>query len=57
MTFPHRRREIIVGNHWQSSAIIGNHWQSLAVIGQSLAIWAIWAIKNSAFSPLIFFLI
>jgi hypothetical protein len=33
----------------QSLAIIGNLWKSLAINRQSLAIWAI---KNSAFSPL-----
>jgi hypothetical protein len=34
-------------------AIIGNHWQSLTIIDNQQAIKAIWAIKNSAFSPLI----
>ena len=60
MIFRYQRRKIIIGNHWQSLgnhwqslAIFGNHRQSLAIFGQSLAIKPIWAIKNSAFSPLV----
>jgi hypothetical protein len=49
----HRQSLAIIGNHRQSLAIFGNLWQSLAIFGQSLAIKPIWAIKNSAFSPLI----
>ena len=53
MIFRYQRRKIIIGNHWQSLALFDNHWQSLAIFRQSLAIKPIWAIKNSAFPPLL----
>jgi hypothetical protein len=52
MTFPHTRRVIIIGNHWQSSAIIDNLWQSSAIIGNQSNLSNLGNQKFS-FSPLV----
>jgi hypothetical protein len=43
----------IIANHCQTLPIIANHCQALPIIANQMPIKAIWAIKISAFPPLI----